>query len=95
MGFYVEVPHPRNKAMQLVNLYKGQIVPKPAFFADIPEDKALIVVVANEMFEAAGLAFCDSEFRDFTDPHDNRPKQFVLLDKELAHKLSGYSYLSR
>jgi len=88
MGYYIEVPENKNKALQLRTLYGGVIVPKPTDFVAIPNDKALVVVVDNCMFEAAGLAFSEAEFKAFTNPNDNREKQFVLLDKKKAFELA-------
>ena len=90
MGYYIETKHPLNKASQIVCQHKGEIVPKPLNFDNIPEDKALIVVVQNGMFDAAGYAFDEREFKSFTQPSDLRPKTFILLDKEIANKLTGY-----
>lgn len=90
MGYYIETGMSRNKALSLVTEHNGQIIDQPASFAEIPADKALIIIVDNRMFEAAALAFSEAEFKEFTSPYDGRPKQYVLLDKKLAHELSGY-----
>jgi hypothetical protein len=92
MGYYIEVPKNKNKAEQIVELFGGEIVSMPNAFSDIPEDKALIVVVDNGPFEAAGLAFNESEFKEFTAPDSGRqrPRKFVLMDKEKAYLESGY-----
>lgn len=91
MGYYIQTPNNFEKALQLVNLHGGVVVPKPASFADVPEDKALICVIQNAFFEAAGLVYSESEFQEFTHSYDLRPKTYVLLDKSLAHRLSGYT----
>lgn len=70
--------------------YAAEIVPlAPASFGDIPEDKALIVVVDNGLFEAAGYAYDDIEFAEFTNPRDRRPRTFVIMDKHAAEECSG------
>jgi hypothetical protein len=91
MGYYIETPQHLEKAMQLVKLHGGTIVPKPQSLADVPVDKALICVIQNGLFDAAGLVYSESEFRAFADSSDWRPKTFVLLDKKLAQTLSGYT----
>jgi len=91
MGYYIQVPNHKGKAQQLVNLHGGQIIPKPNFFSDIPENRALIVVVDNGLFEAAAYAYSEGEFAEFTDPTDGRPKKYVLLDKGLARELTGFN----
>lgn len=89
MGYYIQVPNNKNKAQQISMLYGGQIIPKPRF-NEIPADKALMVVVDNGPFEAAGLAYDEAEFSEFTALDDIRRKMFVLMDKQQAYKLSGF-----
>lgn len=88
MGLYIEVPKNLGKAEQIRELYGGQIVPRLSEFSQVPEGKALIVVVDNGVFEAA--AFCDREreFRAFTDPTDPRPSVHVLMDHKKACELT-------
>jgi len=89
MGFYIQGPT-TGKAAFIVSEYDGKIIPQPEAFADIPEDKALICVVANPMFEAAGYCFNDREFDCFSNSSDLRPKKWLVMDKSKAEKLSGY-----
>lgn len=91
MGYYIETPQATNKALQLVRLHGGQVVDCPRSFSVVPPDKALIVVVENGPFDAAGLAYIESEFKAFTYERDYRRKTFVLLDKKLAYELSGFA----
>ena len=90
MGYYIEVPDNHGKAAQLVELHGGEIIPQPANFGEIPEDKGLVIVVDNIAFEAAGFAFSEAEFKAFTDLADPRPRAFVLLDLDLVKALSKY-----
>ena len=92
MGYYIEVPENHNKAQQLVGIYGAQIIPRPSKFTDIPEDKALICVVSNLNFDAAGYCFNEHEFEAFKkDVHVfQRPRTWVLMDKAKAIKLSGF-----
>jgi hypothetical protein len=90
MGYYVQVPENLGKAKQIVDLYGGEIIPRPETFSSIPSDKGLIVVISNGLFEAAGYAYDQAELDAFTDPDDERPKKFVLMNKAQAEKLSGY-----
>lgn len=90
MGYYIETPEDTRKAAQIVKFHGGEIIPKPDAFTVIAPDKALIVVMNNVLFEAAGLAYDKDEFEAFTDPSDARSKQYVILDKALAHKLAKY-----
>lgn len=88
MGYYIEGPA-RGKGGFIKMMYSGMTIEQPKSFSEIPADKALIVVVDSGMFEAAGYAFDEREFKEFTDPSDTRPKIFILMDKELAERLSG------
>lgn len=92
MGYYIQTDGVKNKAAYIVQHHDGQqLLEAPDSFEDIPEGKALIVVVDNRVFEAAGLCYDKGEFRAFTDPEDTRNRQYVLLDKVLAYKLAGYT----
>lgn len=92
MGYYIQTDSNRDKAEYLVRNHAGlKLLRPPRTFAEIPADKALITVVDNFAFEAAGLCYDEGEFRDFTSPRDQRPRQYVLLDKDLAYKLAGYA----
>ncbi len=90
MGYYIEVPQAKNKAAQLVSIYKATIIPCPISFEDIPRDKALICVVNNQMFEAAGYCYSPSELQEFK-RLDGRPRQWLLMDKSITQKLTGFN----
>lgn len=65
MGYYIQVPDNKGKAQQLVNLHAADLLPmRPEGFEDVPEDKALICVVDNGPFEAAGLVIDREDFID-------------------------------
>ena len=53
-------------------------------------DKAVIIVVNNGPFEAAGFAYNQGEFEAFTQADDHRPRQFVVMDRAKAKELTGY-----
>jgi len=88
MGYYIEGPI-KGKAMFIKSEYDGEYVNCPQSFDEVPEDKALIVVVDNGPFEAAGYCFDQREFEAFTYP-DPRPKRWMLMDKKKAQELSGF-----
>lgn len=90
MGYYIQTNSHANKADYLVEKLGGQKVNKPASFEAIPQDKALVIVVDNGLFEAAGLIYSADEFQSFTLTSDTRYKQYVLLDKQVAYKEAGY-----
>lgn len=91
MGYYIEVPTHQGKAEVIESLYDGMMIPQPTSFDKVPKDMALICVVDNGPFEAAGFVYNENEFRDFTDPKDNRPKKFLLMSWGLASELSGHA----
>ena len=88
MGYYIQGPA-LGKAAFIVSEYNGKIIPCPNNFADVPEDKALISIVSNGPFEAAGYCFDAKEFEEFSDPSDHRPKTWLIMDKKKAMELSG------
>jgi hypothetical protein len=90
MGFYIQGPA-TSKAPFIVSEYDGKIIPQPERFEDVPADKALICVVDNVLFDAAGYCFSAREFEAFTRSDDVRPKKWLIMDKAKAEKLSGYS----
>lgn len=94
MGYYVEVPLHKDKAQQIVDLYQGEIVDREIAKGYIGNPtKAIIVVVNNGHFEAAGFAFNESEYKAFTLPPDRdpRPRKFVVMDRKKAKELTGYT----
>ncbi len=93
MGYYIQGGGAQGKTRFLVTELGGKQIPQPRSFDDIPADKALIVVVNNGPFQAAGLIFSPAEFKAFTLPSDYRDKEFVLVDRETAHDHAGYDPL--
>ncbi len=92
MGYYINKGlDARDKALALVELYEAKEIQQPEKFDDIANDKAIIVVIDNGGFEAAGYCYSEREFADFTNPRDPRQKTFLVMDKKLAEELTGYS----
>jgi hypothetical protein len=92
MGFYIEAPSPKDKAAFLVKEHGAELLfPSPESLSDLPEDKALVVVVDNGIFEAAAFCYSDAELEAFKmTPMDLRPRTWLLMDREKAEELSGY-----
>jgi hypothetical protein len=88
MGFYIETGTSRGKADILISQYGAS--PVCPVFKDIDDNKALICVVDNGYFEAAAYCFSEQEFKAFNDPSDPRPRKWLIMDKDVAEKLSGY-----
>lgn len=92
MGYYIQTSGNKGKAQEMIARYGGEIIYQPpASYNDIPEGKALIVIIDNGPFEAAGFCFSEQEFEAFTRPEDKRRKWYILMDRETAEKESGYS----
>jgi len=92
MGWYIETGEAiTGKAEIIAQKYGARIIPQPTTFEEIPDDQALICVVSNAVFEAAGYCFSANEFRVFTNPTDYRPKKWLVMDKELAEELTGFN----
>ncbi len=89
MGYYVEVPQNKDKVNKIIELFGGERVNKPKKFSDIAEDKALLCVVDNGPFEAAGFAYDEREFEAFSHS-DGRPREWMTMDRGLAEKITGY-----
>lgn len=90
MGYYIETDASTGKAQWLVFNENAEFVQQPDSFDGVPEDKALICVVNNFIFEAAAYCFSPEEFEVFTLPDDVRPKKWLLMDKVRAESMSGY-----
>lgn len=88
MGRYIQGPI-HGKANYIKTMFNGEtITSPPASFNSIPEGKALIVVCNNGPFEAAGYAYDQVEFEEFTRPDDPRPREYILIDKAVAENNS-------
>ncbi len=86
MGYYIETPESNNKARQLVQLHKAELVLSPEKF-DFTGDDALICVVENGPFDAAAIAF-DCRERDVFLRPDGRPKTWLKLPKAKVLELN-------
>lgn len=91
MGYYIETGSPMDKAQWIVDNMQGQRIEQPRSFDSVPADKALVCVIDNGFFEAAGYCYDGREFFAFTDESDNRPKEWLLVDLEPVQKATGYT----
>ena len=91
MGWYIECEESKGKVAQIVRDHGANIIDRyEAKEAMSDPDKAVIVVVDNGFFEAAGFACNQNEFDAFTDIYDRRNKWFLKMDRKLAKELTGY-----
>ena len=87
MGYYYE-GHGSGKAESLILLHAGREVSQ-AEAALLVDSHGVFAIKRNAMFEAAGFCYDADEFAAFTEPSDPRPTRFVVVDRELAHQMSG------
>lgn len=84
MGFYIETPEPNDKAGQIIRLHGAE--PASPVGYDFAGPDALICVVSNGFFDAAGICHSPSERDHFATP-DGRPKRWIKLPKAKAVEL--------
>jgi len=91
MGYYIEVPNVKGKAQQIIDIYGAELLERaPLSLSDIPPKKAVICVVDNGPFEAAGFAFDDGELEVFKTSGPERPRDWLLMDRAKVCELTGY-----
>lgn len=92
MGYYIEVPENKGKARQIIELYGGRILPYAPTHEDARADEAIICVVDNGLFEAAGFAYDKAELESFKRPDHGyqRPRTWLIIDRKKAIKLTGF-----
>jgi len=91
MGYYIETGCLSGKAKSICDRYDAIIIPQPESFHAIPPDLAIICVIDNGPFEAAGYCYSPREFEEFSDPMDSRRKTWLLIDKKLAEDLTNFN----
>ena len=89
MGFYLQSDgRPKGKAQYFVEHYGAKILPNVPKWEDVPEAEAVVCIVDNGSFEAAGYAYSKKELDEFAD-EDGRPRTWLLMNKELVLSLTG------
>jgi hypothetical protein len=81
MGYYIEVPLNLNKAGQLRDLHGAKFCAPPNNLSEVPDNKILICVVQNGLYDAAGICFDQREYEDFRRPEDKRRKDWMLMER--------------
>lgn len=91
MGYYIEGLHPKHKARQLREKYNATLLKDPpGNLRDIrAEGRALVCVVDNGPFEAAGIAYNDRELARFQMrvPDDLRMRWWLTLPRSTVIEL--------
>lgn len=79
MGLYIEVPHSKSKAAQILTLSpEAKMVSDPPEWEDIPEGMMVVCVVDNGPFEAAHVSYTKREYSRVLHP-DSRPRTWLLV----------------
>lgn len=89
MGYYIQGPT-LGKAKFIIENYGAERISEPDSFTDISSDKALICVVSNYVFEAAGFCHNQREFDEFTYEGDARAKEWLIMDIDKAKELTNF-----
>lgn len=90
MGYYIQTPENHGKADYLVREHGAEVVDDVPAWSD---DYAIVCVVDNGAFEAAGYAFSPRELMAFAAQDRGgyqRPRTWLKMDKAKAQELSGY-----
>lgn len=93
MGCYV---NPKDESKEDWLNVHGTVLPINASYETYCKDDCLpVILVDNGMFTAAGVAYDEREFQDFTSPMDLRPKRGYKVKVEDLKKVSDIEdYLS-
>ncbi len=88
MGYYIETGAAKGKTEALVAKGATEVGPLDSI-SERPEGMAVVIVVDNGLFEAAGVAFSDSELKEFA--NHLRPFRTLLMDAQLVRELANVS----
>jgi hypothetical protein len=91
MGYYIQTGKNIGKAEYLIENYGAKEQLAPNSLSELSPDSALICVVDNGLFEAAGFVYDDDELYGFTLPTDRRFKRWLTMPLDKAKELSGYN----
>ena len=89
MGYYIQTPQNKFKAIYLHKTYDAKLISAPLSFSDVPEGMALLCVVDNGAFDSVAFCYSKEEFEEFK-TSDGRFKIWILMDLDTVKKLSGF-----
>lgn len=92
MGYYLNSSFlgSNGKAVTLINKCRARVIgagalPRSAAeFEKLDDDKAIVCVIKNGLFDAACVCYKYDELKDCNSTGDDRPKVFLLMDKQLV-----------
>lgn len=92
MGYYLNGIGAQGKADTLIKNYGAMEIGPEDYPKDIStaekEGYAIVVVIENGPFDAAGLAYSNEEFQEFL--NCGRPFRVLMMDKPMAHEMAKY-----
>lgn len=92
MGYYIETGDVRDKASAIIRDHGAVEISREEAEALIDDDSvAVVCVMVNPRFEAAGFVYDRNELAAFTEPDDARPRTWLRMDRQKAKELSGYN----
>lgn len=90
MGYYIETDSNLGKADCILENTTSRELPVPTTPDRVPLGYVPVVVVENDLFDAAAIAYNSQELAAFTDPNDPRPKRYLLVSREDVIRLNPY-----
>lgn len=86
MGFYI---NPLNESKQSFLDRVSTKIQQPLSYNDVSDDTAIICLVDNGVFSAAGIVFSERELKAFTyNVNDDRPKTWYIVPRNELYQVS-------
>lgn len=86
MGYYI---NPSNETQETFLRREGtRNINPPKHLSVIPTDQALICLVDNYSFKAAGIIFSQHEYEAFNSPDDRRNKEWFQILRSKLYDVS-------
>lgn len=89
MGFYI---NPKSESKESFLKREGISLDKAPKWEDVPPKHMIVILVDNGPFTAAGIAFDEQEYKDFTNPGDWRKKKFYFVPIEKLYDVTSNDF---
>lgn len=89
MGYYIN--HPSMSKEMWLNVNGIPVPAKERDFIDPKTGLVLVCLVSNFAFTAAAIIYSPGEYREFSDPSDDRPKSWYLVEVSKLKEIDGIS----
>ena len=88
MTLYLNLPDGTGKLEYLSGLSGSEVLPsRPRGLDEVPNHKALICVLDNGTFEAAGYVVSETDFAAWANSTGDRSETWLLMDRQIADDL--------